>query len=244
MKRYDYLIWGVLLLSLSKPAAAWAEDYRIVNQDSNDVTVLRAFVREDFFVGKVININRCEHKESSRQYNQDYRSYNCAWELADAMTGTPVSPTYHVRTVNGQIEGMYAQTPVVEIHTLITLEIFEKISEIGFSLSSYGGTIHKYQKNQTREVQKVRMRDGRVGLVHRFVMPFQATGGTSHCTIRAVAFKPFVTFHDHPTKTEYRNWDDANGRGMFKDYRLTNFHYRNDRCDKPDVVNREEQLLQ
>lgn len=224
---------------------AFASGYRIVDQDKNDITVLRAFVREDIKVTDVIDINKCQLTFSERRYNTDLRSYECAWALADGMNGTPVNPHYWVRTVGGKFEYMYYNTPVVEVHTLIPLEVFERLSEVGFSLSNLGGTIHKYQKNQTREIQKVTLKDGRVGLVHRFVMPFQANGGTSHCTIRTVSFKPFVTFHDKDSGIEYRNWDNAKGSGYWTDYSLTNFSYHvdNSRCHSPTKIDRSSELL-
>ncbi len=221
----------------------FADNYRIVDQDSNDITILRAFVREDMQLGQLIDLSRCEYKGTNQYRGNEYKHFNCAWELANALTGTPVSLDLPVRTVNGRIEVGPAVTPVVEVHTLIALETWEKISEIGFSLASLGGNIFKYQKNQTREVQKVRMRDGRVGLVHRFVMPFYSNGRTSNCTIRTVTFKPFVSYQVPETRTEYRNWDNGVGGGMFNNYFISNFHYNGDRCETPNVVNRESDLL-
>ncbi len=235
-----YLILASLFLS----QVGLADEYRVVDQDSNDVTVLRAFVREDLRAVNLINVDDCEFKGSEINRNVEYKSFNCAWNLANAMHATPVNPNYRIRTVNGRIDQSDSDAAVVEIHTLIPLEVFEKVSEIGFSLGSLGGTIHKYAKNQTREIQKVKLKDGRVGLVHRFVMPFQANGRTSQCTIRTVTFKPFVTFYEPSTLTEYRNWDVANGRGFFTDYSITNFQASSGQCQAPNRVDRDAQLIE
>lgn len=221
-----------------------AQSYRVVDQDKGDITVLRAFAREDLSVGKLINPDQCELLSSERRYNREFKSYNCAWSLANAMGGTPVNPFYSVTTVDGKIEYRHENTPVVEVHTLIPLESWMDASEIGFSLGSLGGTIHKYKKNQTREIQKVKLRDGRVGLVHKFIMPFQGNGGTSNCTIRTVSFKPFLSFFDHGSRTESRNWDSLASSENSRDYYITNFQYRNDRCEPPNSIDRQNQLLQ
>lgn len=233
----------ILFAALFVSQNLFASGYRVVDQNKNDITILRAFVREDVKTSKVMNVDRCGFLGEERRYNSHYKSYNCAWELANAMNATPVNPMYHVRTISGKLDYMYENTPVVEIHTLIPLSAWLNMSEVGFSLGSLGGTIHTYQKNQTHEVQKVKLKGGNVGLVHRFVMPFNYNGGTSHCTIRAVSFKPFVTFVDHNTQVVYRNWDslvDGNSR----DYHITNFRYNNDRCETPNRIDRDSLLLE
>lgn len=194
-----------------------------------DISVLKAFVHYDLNVGSIVDLSRCEKISSTSGREGQKEAFNCAWELANKMGGTPMYDRVIVRTINGQMESENFKLPVIEIQTVIPVDRLENADLIGFSTSFMGGGMVTYRakgpNGQTREIAQVTLRDGRRGIVHKFITPFNPSGGVGNCTIRTVPFKPFFAVTDSQGN-QTRYWDRMKGEGYGTDYVLTNFDYQ------------------
>lgn len=194
---------------------------QIIDQDKKDITVVRARIL-DIKLGNLIQIENCI--EISR-YDFGYEKvfeFDCRDELESKLGCKSLLDPFRIyaREKEGgeiKIDEPQFSTPLVEIETLVEKVIFNNSYKLGFS--THVGVI-SFLSKELDSINTIELSDDKIGLIHRFVLPYEAQGEAYGRTIRRINFKPFIDFIGDDNFI-YRNWDqsvDENG------YIISNFN--------------------
>jgi hypothetical protein len=180
----------------------------VVDQPSNDITVLKAFDTGYLIDG--LNPNECQVlKEDRGTVTLDCTSVvenvivsrypNIVGPLARSveLLGSRNSSTGEI-----QISSYYCRS--LEIQTVIRNAALASVQGIGFS---FNGTLHTVPAQKLQPVLSVRLKDGAEATVHRFQAPaFCWQGSMTSSSNASYTFKPFAQYVGLDGNT-YRNWD-------------------------------------
>jgi hypothetical protein len=212
-----------------------------------DITVLSAHVIPGLTLKAVDRVENCQkirdeyvtnnHSRGTR-YTEHLESFDCTAYASARLGGTFFRPLSKWNFRDGRLETPM-DTPIVEVLTVTPIDRLAQATQIGFSESYMGGRVNYFRTNgsngQTIEAGKVTLKDGRIGVVHRWLAEFQANGGAYNNIIRSVPFKPVLV------RNGQQYWDQLIGDGMFKDYTITNFV--DNRFIEPNSYNRFNELV-
>ncbi len=198
---------------------------QIIDQSSDEIQVLKAEIRSDLRLLELIDRRDCERISGGRDRRLSGRySYNCAWALANRLGGAPLFPILEV-AFNGRnflISDLFdAESPIVEIYTITRLETWKKIDRIGFSPGDLGGRKFTWSKEDSKEIRRIRLRDGHSAIVHKWVYPLINKVTVGGPILRELSFKPFVSIYDGVADREIRRWDNFMGDAQEQNYTLT-----------------------
>lgn len=216
-------IAAVALCAVSLVAGQAKADYRIINQSSNDTTLLRAYVTSQ----KISDVLPARDATACPLVFRDQygnSTYNCKDEISRRL-GVPFVTRNGYVHINYEGNGNFyftdndGDTPIVYIETATRESAYQNSGAYGIYWDM-GGYPLIIGKDQMREVARVPLRDGSQGIVHRFAVPFEQTGGGNNGPIRYICFKPFIDFHVPAEGVLYRNWDVSPGIGWWTNYWL------------------------
>jgi hypothetical protein len=194
-----------------------------------DITVLEAHARLDLTLRQLDAVETCdkvkdEWIDEGRAGRNHYEHFDCTRSIESRLNATAFKalPLWVFR--NGFLT-TELDTPLIEVYTVTPLDRMEQATALGFSESYQGGRVNLFKANgidgKTHEARQVRLRDGRIGIVHRWIAPFDRNGNAGGFELRAVPFKPVLT--RNVGGEERRYWDRLIGDGMFHDYAIANF---------------------
>jgi hypothetical protein len=215
------------------------------DQDSwFDITVLSARVIPGLTLKAVDQVENCQKVRDEvvdyGRYKNHVEEFDCTAYASARLGGTFFRPLRHWVFIDGRLNTMM-DTPIIELYTVIPIDRLAQASQIGFSESYMGGRINYFRANgidgQSVEVGKVQLKDGRTGVVHRWLAAFESNGNIPGGIIRTIPFKPVLV------RNGQQYWDQLIGDGMFKDYTITNMDNRTMKIVEPNSIDRSAELL-
>lgn len=217
-----------------------------------DITVIKAHVRSDWILRSFDQVERCdkirdEWVNEGRAGTNHYESFDCTRHIEGATQATAFKPLPVWTFRNGWLTTAL-ESPLVEIYTVVPLDRMARATYLGFSESWMGGRVNLFKANgldgRTHESGQVRLKDGRIGIVHRWIAVFQQNGYAAGLVLRSVPFKPVLVREENGDQLRY--WDPLVGDGMFRDYVIANYRIVEGSYEEsaPTVIDRDAELLQ
>jgi len=237
--KYFSMVAANLVMLL--PMAAYANP---ADQDAFfDITVLSARVLPGVTIKDVDQVENCDKTRDTvvdYGYKSHVEQFDCTAYAGKRLGGTFFKPLRSWEFVDGVLRTPM-DTPIVEVLTVVPADRLAQATQIGFSESFMGGLTNFFRANggdgQTVEIGKVQLKDGRIGIVHRWLAAFDGNGSTGTGVIRTLPFKPVLV------RNGQQYWDQLVGDGMFKDYMITNFDNRTYKSVAANSFDRSEQIL-
>jgi hypothetical protein len=214
-----------------------------------DITVLSARVL-DKTLKDFDRVESCDKvwdrwEDSYHGYKTHYERFDCSGFIGRSLNATALKPLPEWQFTNGHLTTPM-DTPLIEVLTVIPVDRLSQATHVGFSESFMGGRVNYFVANgpegKTREVQKVTLKDGRIGIVHRWIVAFESNGSSGSGYIRTVPFKPCLVRWNDDHMDRY--WDNLIGVGMFTDYIVTNWDSPTYSFKDPTSYDRSSEVLQ
>lgn len=206
------------LVVLFHPAVCVAEETRVVDQVSPDITVLKSFPTDHRVAVKggepaqlELDLAACELRSERGGGAVDL---DCSGQLAallaekaPAVAAPLVLPDLvtAARTPSGGLQSQHHCT-IQEIQTITRTKALPDALGIGFW---FNGQLTFVPTSELVEVGSARLRTGDSATIHRFLAPIFCWKGSVSNTVRETyLFKPFLLFQDEEG-TSFRSWDLA-----------------------------------
>jgi hypothetical protein len=217
------------LLAFATSAHAGVNDSPSDRDGWFDITVLKAHVRPDLTLRTFDHVESCDKVndqwiDEGRAGRNHYEQFDCTRYIEGRLDATVFKPLPGWVFRNGYLMTML-DTPLVEVYTVVPLDRMERADFLGFSESWLGGRVNLFKANgldgRTHESGQVRLRDGRIGIVHRWIAAFESNGQMDSFVLRSLPFKPVLV--RNVGSDQWRYWDPLIGDGMSRDYHFTNY---------------------
>jgi hypothetical protein len=226
---------GLALFGLCSPLALAANRDR----EGDAIRVVKIQEKTGSWLDRLIDTNYCrqvdehtfeDYVSHGRYVVRTFRSWNCSSQVArhPEVWAFPIRDDIEVSSIDGVPNWTGLQVPLLLVDLLIPDEAWSSARTVGFSRGANGGTIAQVPVTDLEPftIARVTTTEGQGARVVRAYLPLGSQGVADGCDVRRAMFKPFLGFV-LPDGTSERVWDDARGAGLWTDYLVTNFLWRN-----------------